>query len=331
MTKLSKFLQSNKLLVKWTVGYVVFWCVILRAVFDFNIFSRPQWIKFFSTTMHGFWGLTFVTAIYGAILIYIASAMIIYRKNKPIIEITVPEKVKTITSNISKIFSESKTEAIKEPDTTTATPSGSTATTPEYPNGLPPELYVPYMHAKNHMTATGAVSDFNKPTDEKNISDSSPTQPETELFPIPTDFDISDDLPENTPTQNDNSIPIFKELNFDTPIESSDKENEQKSGVIKYCEQNNLEYERLDDFIMMKKYLIYTHDEEGFWIMDDDVWFASGKQKKSPVNKLIESAEENSLTPVIYLESANIMDIEHIISGFERKGIRVVTDLSQLP
>jgi len=333
MTKLSKFLQSNNILVKWTIGYVLFWGIILRFIFDFNIFSKTHWVRFFTETMHGFWGLVFVTAIYGSVLIYIASAMLIYRKNKPILEITVPEKVKTITSNISKIFSYSKTETTTEKTTTNTTQQSSDE---EYPNGLPAELYVPYMRAKNHITKTEAVSDFNKQPDEKPVPtpESQQKQPQTESFPIPTDFDISESLPENTPIQNDNSIPIFKDLDFDTPIEQTKPDttqNNTKNTVIKYCEQNGLEYEILDDFVMMKKYLIYTHDDEGFWIMDDDNWFASGKQKKSPVNKLIDLSEQYTVSPVIYFETKNILDIEHVISGFERKGIRVIMDLSELP
>ena len=54
---------------------------------------------------------------------------------------------------------------------------------------------------------------------------------------------------------------------------------------------------------MMKKYLIYDHNDEDFWIMDDDNWFASGKQKKSPVNRLIDLSEQYTVSPVIYFET----------------------------
>ena len=181
------------------------------------------------------------------------------------------------------------------------------------------------------------ISDFNKQTDENTTPapETQQTQPETESFPIPTDFDISENLPENTPIQNDNSIPIFKDLDFDTPIETTkpvpENQDDKKNTVIKYCEKNGLEYEILDDFVMMKKYLIYTHDDEDFWIMDDDNWFASGKQKKSPVNKLIDLSEQYTVSPVIYFETKNILDIEHVITGLEKHGIRVIMDLSELP
>lgn len=331
MSKISKFLQSNKILVNWTIGYILFWGLVLRFVFDFNMFSKSHWLRFFNETLHGFWGLVFVTTIYGAVLIYIASAMIIYRKNKPIIEITVPDKVKNVATNISKIFSESKSEPAKE-STKTETKAAS-ATNDEYPENLPPELYVPYMRAKQNLTNSKTVSDFNKTTENtspKEPENTSTTNDESELFPIPTDFDISDTPVSEQPQQSDDYVPTFTEINFDTPIQQHQESNEPKNGVIKYCEQNGLEYETLDEFIMMKKYLIYDHNDEGFWIMDDDVWFASGKQKKSPVRKLLDLAEENSLAPVVYFESKNILDIEHIISKFENMGIRVILELSQL-
>ena len=82
---------------------------------------------------------------------------------------------------------------------------------------------------------------------------------------------------------------------------------------------------------MMKKYLIYDHNDEDFWIMDDDNWFASGKQKKSPVNRLIDLSEQYTVSPVIYFETKNILDIEHVITGLEKRGIRVIMSLSELP
>lgn len=334
MAKLSDFLKTNKILVNWTVWYFVCLWAILEFIFDFNMLSKNCWVKFFNETLQGFWGLVFAVIIYGAILIYIASAMIIYRKNKPVMEIPVPNSIKNISSNISKIFSETKPDTKSDSDKKTETKSDTNDD--GYPRNLPPELYIPYTRAKNHITTNTAVSNFNKQPDENPTPapETQQTQPETESFPIPTDFDISESLPENAPTQNDNSIPIFKDLDFDTPIEQTKPDttqNNTKNTVIKYCEQNGLEYEILDDFVMMKKYLIYTHDDEDFWIMDDDNWFASGKQKKSPVNKLIDLSEQYTVSPVIYLETKNILDIEHVITGLEKRGIRVIMDLSELP
>ena len=334
MTKLSNFLKTNKILLRWTVWYFVCLWAILRFVFDFNMLSKNCWVKFFNETLHGFWGLVFVVIIYGAILIYVASAMIIYRKNKPIMEIPVPDSIKNIPSNISKIFSETKTDT--KSDENKKTENNSDINDDGYPRNLPPELYVPYMRAKNHMTANTAISDFNKQPDENATPAPEPqqAQPETESFPIPTDFDISDDLTDTTQSQQNNSVPVFKDLDFDTPIEQTKPDTAQdnnKNTVIKYCEKNGLEYEILDDFVMMKKYLIYDHNDEDFWIMDDDNWFASGKQKKSPVNRLIDLSEQYTVSPVIYFETKNILDIEHVITGLEKRGIRVIMSLSELP
>ena len=76
--------------------------------------------------------------------------------------------------------------------------------------------------------------------------------------------------------------------------------------------------------------MIYEHNDEDFWIMDGDSWFATGQQKDSPVNELIGLAQQNDLTPVIYLHSQNIMDIDNVIANFESSGIRVVKNLDEL-
>ena len=92
----------------------------------------------------------------------------------------------------------------------------------------------------------------------------------------------------------------------------------------------HIDYETYHDFIATKKFVIYEHNDEDFWIMDGDSWFAAGKQKDSPIQELIGLAKQNELTPVLYLASQNIMDLDNTISNFESMGIRVVKDLSEL-
>ena len=65
-------------------------------------------------------------------------------------------------------------------------------------------------------------------------------------------------------------------------------------------------------------------------IMDENTWFAAGKQMDSPLDELKEIAKQNDLIPVIYLHSQNIMDIESTINNFENSGIRVVKSLAEL-
>ena len=64
--------------------------------------------------------------------------------------------------------------------------------------------------------------------------------------------------------------------------------------------------------------------------MDDDTWFASKKQIKSPIPDLLDLAKQNDLTPVLYLESQNIMDLDGTTEKFESAGIRVIKKLEEL-
>jgi hypothetical protein len=64
--------------------------------------------------------------------------------------------------------------------------------------------------------------------------------------------------------------------------------------------------------------------------MDENSWFAAGKQIDSPIPELLQIAQINGLIPIIYLQSENIMDIETTISNFENNGVRVIKGLSEL-
>ena len=64
--------------------------------------------------------------------------------------------------------------------------------------------------------------------------------------------------------------------------------------------------------------------------MEGDTWFATGKQKDSPIPELIDLAKQNELTPVLYLHSKNIMNIDTVIKNFESLGITVIQDLDEL-
>lgn len=64
--------------------------------------------------------------------------------------------------------------------------------------------------------------------------------------------------------------------------------------------------------------------------MDENVWFAAGKQTDSPIEELIGLGKQNGLIPVLYLQSQNIMDIESTTEQFEKKGVRVIKSLDEL-
>ena len=316
MKKIWDFLKANMLIVKWTIGYFFVLWLILKFIFNFDMFSAHYWWKFFHATMHGFGGLVFCALVYAALPIYIATVLTIYRQQKPIITIPFFEKVSNFISSLfSKKEEVVETEKEPEPETTKEEPMN------EYPDGLPSELRVPFIRAKNHLSLTGAISVYNKPK--------APTQPSTpeqimeeskNNIPLPTDFDISE------PTNSDDAIPTFTDINFDEPVVEKKLEN----NTTKYFESKNIEFETYKNFVATEKYLIYEHNDDDFWIMDNDAWFAAGKQMENPTHELIGIAKQNGLIPVLYLQSQNIMDIESTIDNFENSGIRVVKSLDEL-
>ena len=100
--------------------------------------------------------------------------------------------------------------------------------------------------------------------------------------------------------------------------------------TTKYFDEKHIDYEIYKDFIKTDKHLIYEHNDGDFWIMDENDWFASGKQIDSPVPELIDTAKQNGLIPILYLQSQNIMDIENTINTFENMGVRVIKSLEEL-
>lgn len=309
--------------MKWTVEYFSTIGIILWLLFKFNVFSIHHWWKFLHATLHGFWGFTFGAIMYSAIPIYLATVLIICHKKEPPMKFSLFGIIKNILLKILKIFTPSKKVAKSEP----AQQQELTYDEPEYPADLPLELRVPYIRAKQNMSLMGQQSSFNQESDSNNIVKSD--EPESAEFPIPSDFDISDTLSGNESENNtaDSIIPTFKDINFDEPITPSFPK---KNTIMKYFESKSIEYETYNDYVITKKYLVYDHDDEDFWIMDEETWFASGKQKTSPIKEMIELSTQNDLTPVIYLESQNIMDTDNTINRFKSSGIRIITKPEEL-
>jgi len=317
MKKVLDFIKSNMIIAKWTIWYFFILWLILRFIFHFNPLSAHYWWKFFHATLHGFAGFVFGLLIYTAIPIYIATTAIIYRKKELVITIPFIDKV---FEYIKKLFPKKQIEDPAQENSTVETKEPE-QTGPEYPDDMPMELRIPYTRAKNNLSLTGAVSAYNKPkamttnTNEK-------TEPESDtVVPIPTDFDLSD-----SDAFGESTIPTFTDINFDEEPKSENFEN----NTTKYFQSKNIEYETYKQFVATEKYIIYEHSDNDFWIMDENVWFASGKQIDSPIKELIELGHENGLIPVLYLESQNIMDIETVIKEFESAGIHVIKSLEEL-
>lgn len=318
MKKIIDFCKANFLVAEWTLIYFFVLWAVLSYLFGFDMFSRLHWWKFFHAHLRGFVGMTFGLLVYSAIPLYLATVAIIYRTKKPLFTIPIISKIQEKVKNFfTSTQSESEPESEPEPETDEKS---------IYPENLPSEMRVPYTRMKQKLSLLGATSTFNQPkTDsEKSANTVSTESSEPESFPIPTDFDIGDTLP-------DTSVPTFTEINFDEPSTQSENPNSNnENSVTKYFDEHNTEYENYKDFIVTAKYIIYIHSDPDFWILDNDTWFAAGKQHDSPVSELLELAKENNLTPVIYFESTNIMDFEGTIEQLTTSGIKPITNLSEL-
>lgn len=321
MKKITDFIKTNQVPIKWTLLYFAFLWVILKFLFNFNMLSWHYWWKFFHANIHGFPGFIFCTIIYCAIPIYLATVIYAHKKQEFIVNIKIPyiDKMKAL---MDKIFAPKPSEQdapIPEPEKP-AEPEPI-----QFPDDLPFELRVPYMRAKQHLSFGGIVSVYNKQDNtDKSVPEKEQTQTSAESFPIPTDFDIGD-----FDTTNDANIPVFRDINFDEPTPKAQK-TELQNNTTKYFDNKNINYEQYLNYIATDKYLIYEHSDGDFWIMDEDSWFASGQQIESPTIELKKIAIEKSLKPVLYLESKNVMDITDTIERFESNGIHVVTSLDEL-
>lgn len=320
MKKVIDFIKSNMIIVKWTIWYFFTVWLILRFVFNFDMFSYRYWWKFFHATLHGFAGTVFGILIYAMIPLYIATTITVYRKKEIIIKIPFIDKAHEF---ITKIFTKAPATSADSKEQNTAEETQQESKETEFPDDLPSELRTPFIRAKQHMSFHGNISIYNK---QQNKNETPSETPDTPSIPIPTDFDITDSIDNDT---NDFTIPMFHDINFDEPS-TTPTEQTLNNNTTKYFDEHGTEYETYKNFVATERFLIYEHNDNDFWIMDENSWFASGKQIDSPVSELIELAKQNGLIPVIYLESLNIMDIETTIKQFESVGIRVIKSLDEL-
>ena len=315
MKKAFEFLKSKKYVIFWTIEYFAFVWLMLKFLFNFDITLIHHWHKFFHANFYGFKGFVFCTIVYSVLPIYIASTIVVNRKNVLLIKIPILDK---IFDFLSKTFSKKapENEPEQEPE-----PEIEKPIEPEYPSDLPAELRVPFIRAKHNLKLRETISVYNKTTTTETVVTQTATESFSEI--LPTDFDI-DDSDDGLNSGND-FIQTFTDINFDEP-----KPEKKEKYTTKYFDEKHIEYEIYKDFIATEKYVIYEHNDGDFWIMDENDWFASGKQIDSPVPELINLAKQNGLIPVLYLQSQNIMDIENTITTFENMGVRVIKSLEEL-
>ena len=129
-------------------------------------------------------------------------------------------------------------------------------------------------------------------------------------------------------------MPTFTEINFDEPDATPDTDTQtdtnDNSELIKYLTENNKAYSTDDNIVITDTHAIITHSDPDFWVADTDNWFAAGRVCPSPIIAVQNAATQHNRTPVIYLATKNIMDIDKLIPEWQSAGITVITDLSDI-
>lgn len=201
------------------------------------------------------------------------------------------------------LFTFGTTQDAKDESSDTPAVVADAADNTPLPQNIPTELHGAFRRARRNIGVC-AESVFNRDITAPDIPQTSnlklQTSGESGTLPLPDDFDFS--VPETS------AAPMFKEINFDSPGTNTGTDTD-------------------NDIIIKDGFAIATHDDADFWIADDTDWFASGKQKESPIKRAIAAAEKENLKPAICLKEKNIMDIDDKIKQWESSGITVLFDV----
>ncbi len=305
----------------------------------------------------GFGGFVFGILILAMVPMYIATTMLVSRgKIKPIkIQIPsfwkrIPDDMVPAPEKVPETKTDTKSDIAPTNDTTEKEPEKNQKI-------MPGELREAFIRARQNI----------KPTPKSNVDLSNaaetpapmqsaipeaiaaPTQipsiipaptptpmtaaPATDsgIMPIPNDFDIPDEMP----FPFNNAAPMFSDVTFGpasddevSPTPSATK----NENIPDYLTTHGHEIISTEnDIIRTKTHAIAVHDDDEFWVADDGVWFATGRQKKSPITELIATRDTYGVQLVLYLKSSNIMDIDNLCSQWNTDGIMVVTDINDIP
>lgn len=333
--KIINFIIDKKYATIWTVCYIAFIWAILLFLFKFDIFSVSQWKILLHAQLRGFPGFVFGILILAAIPLYVATTAIIIRNNKPLFTIPLPEFLKPVPEEKPEpapAVTEDSTKKEEEPITSQSIEEELAS------RHIPTELRTAFIRVKNNMSFNSIKSNFDltNVTENKN-AESEPentiNQDEPDIMPLPEDFNFDS----ATQTENEdflpNFTPVFQDVNFDTD-ETDTNPASNKTDTIeetkRYLSQDGSAVKEEEDILINDKYAVGIHEDDDFWIADNENWFAAGKQKASPADKAKEKAEKYKVQAVLYLKSTNIMDLDNRIEEWTKEGIKVIKTLSEL-
>lgn len=309
--KVKDFFKTNKHAVIWTLYYALAVWLTLLLLFGFNLFSGADWSILMRAQLRGFAGFAFGLLILATIPLYVATTSIIIRTKKPLFNLPFVKKKEEKKPEAAPI--EKKEEELPAP----------------LPAGIPTELRGAFLRARQHTglrpKSAFEMKDYADTEKEKTIEN---TQTESAM-PLPDNFDFAGD------EEDTSSAPVFRDINFDEPSTPTfapipEFTSEKTSALHKHLESKNIKYSVHDDVTIVNDIAIVTHDDEDFWIADDDSWFAAGKQKESPITIALAAAEHHNVTPALYLATENIMDLDNKIETWKSSGIKVIKNLDDI-
>lgn len=314
--------------VAWTVFYAFLMWAILYYLFNFNMMSMAHWVRLRSVELHGFPGLVFGVLILAAVPLYIATTVLTMRNKSVPIKVPLPKCFEPVPK---------KTEEPAPAPIVT-----EQETLPELRPGVPAEMRESFMRARknygvrqmsifNRPMTMGAESAAAAPTATPAVTPEMAMVPVTDdvadtAFPIPTDFDVE---PSN---DSDYGVPVFSDLNFDDEVAADSVAASMIDDLCEFLNGAGHTAVRGDnDLITVDNFVIAVHDDEDFWVADDTDWFASGRQKPSPIAALNAACAANSaLHPILYLGAHNIMDSQEMFEKWRAAGIEIITDRDEL-
>ena len=284
--------------------------------------------------LRGFPGFVFGLLMLAALPLYAATTAIIIRTKKPLFTIPLPKFLQPVAEEKKEPEAEpeKKEEQEEEKDT--------------FPQGLPAELRAPFLRARSTINRSFIKSNFDisnvtelQHKSEEPVKETIPATQAAGELPLPTDFNFeSENLSEEDFSEGNFSVPnftpVFQDIDFDegAPEKESavktDKETQDK--LINILIKQGQEVSIDDDLIITQNIVIAIHNDNDFWIADNENWFAAGKRKVSPIKKLLERTSTNKQVPILYLAETNIMDLESRCTEWESQGIKIIKNISDL-
>lgn len=333
MKKIISFIKSNRHAFIWTVCYIGLMWLILRGLFNFDMFSKAHWVRLAHARLHGFPGFVFGIMVLAALPLYIASTTLIMKKKEPLFKVPLPKFMQPVSEEKPI---EPEPESVEEPE-------------PEnFPDTFPAELRVPFLRARDRIKNNLANPTLNlaKDTNPQKQQEETPV-PELETsgtLPLPTDFNFDVEL-EQKENEDENYVPKFTPVFQDLDFEDEDKDEPDESDLEKpdldepdleffntvlWLNEHGYEPDIKDGVITTKEFAVAVHADSDFWVADEENWFASGKTKVSPIKVLSEEASSKKIKPILYLAETNILNLESKRTEWEKEGIKVITSLDEI-